>query len=71
MPGVDAHSGSGGGGGGASGGTVVDGGLLARWTELGAGRRAEVAGRVGFNVGVDDVRDVLREVLGPAGLGYL
>ena len=68
-PGVSVDGGA--GGGGVTGSTVVDGGLLARWTELAAGRRAEVAGRVGFNVNADDVRDVLREVLGPDGLGYL
>ncbi|KAI0021099.1 CPSF A subunit region-domain-containing protein [Xylariomycetidae sp. FL0641] len=50
---------------------VVDGALLARWTELGAGRRAEIAGRVGFAAGVDEVREVLREVGGAAGVGYL
>ncbi|KAI1209162.1 CPSF A subunit region-domain-containing protein [Annulohypoxylon truncatum] len=50
--------------------SIVDGALLARWNELGAGRRAEIAGRVGF-AGVDEVRDTLREVLGAAGLGYL
>ncbi|KAI1448618.1 CPSF A subunit region-domain-containing protein [Annulohypoxylon stygium] len=49
---------------------IVDGALLAKWNELGAGRRAEIAGRVGF-AGVDEVRDTLREVLGAAGLGYL
>ncbi|XXH05671.1 hypothetical protein Hte_012106 [Hypoxylon texense] len=59
-PGVDAGAGR----------SVVDGALLARWSELPAGRRAEVAGRVGF-AGADEVRDVLREVLGMSGLAYL
>ncbi|KAI1465395.1 CPSF A subunit region-domain-containing protein [Daldinia caldariorum] len=59
-PGVDAGMGR----------NVVDGALLARWNELPAGRRSEIAGRVGF-AGVDEVRDVLREVLGANGLGYL
>ncbi|KAI0158196.1 CPSF A subunit region-domain-containing protein [Xylariaceae sp. FL1272] len=49
---------------------IVDGALLARWNELGAGRRSEIAGRVGFS-GADEVREVLREVLGTSGLGYL
>lgn len=59
-PGVDAGMGR----------SIVDGALLARWSELPAGRRAEVAGRVGF-AGVDEVRDVLREILGMSGLAYL
>ncbi|ORY68642.1 CPSF A subunit region-domain-containing protein [Pseudomassariella vexata] len=49
---------------------VVDGALLARWNELGAGRKAEIAGRVGFS-GVDEVRATLESILGAAGLGYL
>ncbi|KAL7620400.1 mRNA cleavage and polyadenylation factor subunit [Parahypoxylon ruwenzoriense] len=60
-PGVDAGMGR----------SIVDGALLARWNELPAGRRAEIAGRVGFAGGVDEVRDVLREVLGASGLEYL
>lgn len=59
-PGVDAGMGR----------SIVDGALLARWNELPAGRRAEIAGRVGFT-GVDEVRDTLREILGASGLGYL
>ncbi|KAJ3570404.1 hypothetical protein NPX13_g5741 [Xylaria arbuscula] len=59
-PGVDANMGR----------NIIDGALLARWNELGAGRKAEIAGRVGF-AGVDEVREVLREVLGTSGLGYL
>ncbi|KAI0473757.1 CPSF A subunit region-domain-containing protein [Xylariaceae sp. FL0804] len=62
-PGVDAGT-------AGAGRSIVDGALLARWNELGAGRRAEMAGRVGF-AGVGEVRDVLREVLGSSALGYL
>ncbi|RYP61431.1 hypothetical protein DL771_010131 [Monosporascus sp. 5C6A] len=65
---VDTSTSSAGGGVGRS---VVDGALLARWAELPAGRRAEVAARLGFKVDVADVRDMLREVLGASGLGYL
>ncbi|RYP17027.1 hypothetical protein DL765_004788 [Monosporascus sp. GIB2] len=65
---VDTSNSSAGGGVGRS---VVDGALLARWAELPAGRRAEVAARLGFKVDVADVRDALREVLGTSGLGYL
>ncbi|KAK8121952.1 hypothetical protein PG984_010622 [Apiospora sp. TS-2023a] len=50
--------------------SVVDGALLARWNELGADRKAEVAGRVGF-VDVDEVRATLEGVLGAGGLTYL
>ncbi|RWA07003.1 hypothetical protein EKO27_g8109 [Xylaria grammica] len=59
-PGVDAGMGR----------NIIDGALLARWNELGAGRKAEIAGRVGF-ADVDEVREVLREVLGTSGLGYI
>ncbi|KAI1743387.1 CPSF A subunit region-domain-containing protein [Xylaria scruposa] len=59
-PGVDAGMGR----------NIIDGALLARWNELGAGRKAEIAGRVGF-ADADEVREVLREVLGTNGLGYL
>lgn len=48
---------------------IVDGAVLARWAELGAGRRSEVAGRVGFD-GPDEVREELRRVLGWGGLAY-
>ena len=47
--------------------TVVDGGMLLRWMELGSQRRAEVASRVG--VGVEEVREDLLALIG--GLGYL
>jgi cleavage and polyadenylation specificity factor subunit 1 len=46
---------------------VIDGSLLFRWTELGAGRRSEFAGRVG--IGVETIRDDLEDLQG--GLGYL
>jgi len=47
--------------------TIVDGGMLLRWMELGSQRRAEVAGRVG--VDVEEVREDLAALMG--GLGYL
>jgi cleavage and polyadenylation specificity factor subunit 1 len=47
--------------------TVVDGGILMRWMELGSQRRAEVAGRVG--VDVEEVREDLLALMG--GLRYL
>jgi cleavage and polyadenylation specificity factor subunit 1 len=58
-PGVDAGMGR----------NIVDGTLLARWTELGTGRRTEVAGRVGF-AGPEEVRGELASVLGWGGMGY-
>lgn len=58
-PGVDA----------AVGRSVVDGALLTRWTELGSGRRGEIAGRVGFgNAG--EVRAELEGVLGWGSMAY-
>jgi cleavage and polyadenylation specificity factor subunit 1 len=50
--------------------SIVDGAILARWNELGAGRRAEAAGRVGF-AGVAEVRATLEGILGWNGLAYL
>ncbi|KAI1872254.1 uncharacterized protein JN550_003973 [Neoarthrinium moseri] len=50
--------------------SIVDGAMLARWNELGAGRRAEIAGRVGF-AGVEEVRATLEGLLGASGLAYL
>jgi len=47
--------------------TVVDGGVLLRWSELGSQRRAEVAGRAGMDV--EEVREDLAALMG--GLGYL
>ncbi|KAF7559018.1 hypothetical protein G7046_g5145 [Stylonectria norvegica] len=53
----------------ASGRTIVDGSVLARWTELGAGKRAEIAGKGGYD-GVVDLREELEAVLGWSGLAY-
>jgi cleavage and polyadenylation specificity factor subunit 1 len=50
--------------------SIVDGAMLSRWNELGAGRRAEIAGRVGF-AGVEEVRATLEGLMGANGLGYL
>lgn len=50
--------------------SIVDGTLLARWNELGAARKVEIAGRVGF-AGVEEVRATLDGVLGASGLAYL
>lgn len=47
--------------------TVVDGGILLRWMELGSQRRAEVAGRVGIDI--EEVREDLLALMG--GLAYL
>jgi len=47
--------------------TIVDGGILLRWMELGSQRRAEVAGRVG--VDVEEVREDLLSLM--SGLEYL
>ncbi|KAI3393261.1 hypothetical protein diail_4520 [Diaporthe ilicicola] len=58
-PGVDA-------GGGRN---IVDGAVLARWMELASGRRAEIAGRVGYS-GAEEVRAELEGVLGWSGLNY-
>lgn len=58
-PGVDA----------AVGRSVVDGALLARWAELGAGRKGEIAGRVGFGSALD-VRAALEGVLGWSRMAY-
>ncbi|CAM1504566.1 Fc.00g021570.m01.CDS01 [Cosmosporella sp. VM-42] len=53
----------------ASGRTIVDGTVLARWTELGAGKRAEIAGRGGYD-SVGELREELDSVLGWSGLSY-
>ncbi|KAI0126579.1 CPSF A subunit region-domain-containing protein [Xylariales sp. AK1849] len=50
--------------------SIVDGAMLTRWNELGAGRKAEIAGRVGF-AGVEEVRATLEGILGFHGLAYL
>lgn len=53
----------------ASGRTIIDGAVLARWSELGAGKRAEVAGKGGYD-GVIELREELESVLGWSGLAY-
>ncbi|KAH6657741.1 CPSF A subunit region-domain-containing protein [Truncatella angustata] len=50
--------------------SIVDGAMLSRWNELGAGRRAEIAGRVGF-AGADEVRATLEGLVAGNGLAYL
>ncbi|KAK4218291.1 protein cft1 [Rhypophila decipiens] len=60
LPGVDAGLGR----------NIVDGSMLQRFTELGTGRRGEIAGRAGYN-GADEVRGELETILGWAGLRYL
>jgi cleavage and polyadenylation specificity factor subunit 1 len=69
-PGVDAGVGR----------TIVDGALLARWMELGSGRRGEIAARVvggggsggsaEASLGVELVRRELEGVLGWGGMAY-
>lgn len=53
----------------AAGRTIVDGAILARWAELGAAKRAEIAGKGGYD-GVAELRDELEGVLGWSGLAY-
>ncbi|KAF5004493.1 hypothetical protein FDECE_9005 [Fusarium decemcellulare] len=53
----------------AAGRTIVDGAVLARWAELGAAKRAEIAGKGGYD-GVAELRDELEGVLGWSGLAY-
>ena len=52
-----------------SGRVIVDGTVLARWNELGAGKRSEIAGRGGYD-SVGDLREELEGSLGWNGLGY-
>jgi cleavage and polyadenylation specificity factor subunit 1 len=47
--------------------TIIDGGILLRWMELGSQRRAEVAGRVGMDI--EEVREDLAALMG--GLRFL
>ncbi|TPX19066.1 uncharacterized protein E0L32_011227 [Thyridium curvatum] len=54
---------------GGAGRTVVDGSMLARWAELGSGRRAEVAGRAGYGDALE-VRAELEMVLGWGRMEY-
>lgn len=49
---------------------IVDGAVLARWNELASGRRGEIAGRVGFVGGNEEVRGELEGVLGWSGMAY-
>ncbi|TDZ40258.1 Protein cft1 [Colletotrichum spinosum] len=58
-PGVDTSAGR----------SIVDGALLSRWNELGAGRRSEVAGKGGYG-DVLEVRGELEGVLGWNGMAY-
>lgn len=58
-PGVDAGIGR----------AMVDGALLKRWGELPSGRRAEVAGRVGFSE-KGQVRGVLEALVGWGCMSY-
>ncbi|KAL7759347.1 hypothetical protein ACKLNR_009437 [Fusarium oxysporum f. sp. zingiberi] len=53
----------------AGGRTIVDGAVLARWAELGAAKRAEIAGKGGYD-GVGELREELEGVLGWSGLSY-
>ena len=53
----------------ASGRVVVDGAVLARWAEVGTAKRAEVAGRGGYD-GVAELREDLGGLLGWSGLAY-
>ncbi|KAF7554503.1 hypothetical protein G7Z17_g2821 [Cylindrodendrum hubeiense] len=47
----------------------ADGAVLARWTELAAAKRAEIAGKGGYD-GVGELRDELEGLLGWSGLAY-
>jgi cleavage and polyadenylation specificity factor subunit 1 len=49
---------------------IVDGSVLARWTELATGKRTEIAGRVGFNGGPQEVRGEIARLLGWSGMAY-
>ena len=53
----------------ATGRVVVDGAVLARWAEVGTVKRAEVAGRGGYD-GVAELREDLEGLLGWSGLAY-
>lgn len=53
----------------SSGRALVDGTVLARWSELGAAKRADVALRGGYET-VADLRDDLEGVLGWSGMAY-
>ena len=50
--------------------TILDGGILRRWMELGTGKRRDILGRLGeAREGGMGVREVLRSLVG--GIGYL
>jgi hypothetical protein len=53
----------------AGGRIIVDGNVLRRWNELGSGRRAELAGKGGYD-SVDHVRAELDALLGWRGVPY-
>ncbi|OAA80955.1 protein CFT1 [Akanthomyces lecanii RCEF 1005] len=53
----------------ASGRMIVDGAVLARWTELGAAKRAEMATKSGYD-DMQEMRDELEGVLGWSGMAY-
>lgn len=53
----------------SSGRAVVDGAVLARWSELGAAKRTEVASKGGYEA-VADLRGDLEAVLGWNGVAY-
>ncbi|PMB71118.1 Protein cft1 [Beauveria bassiana] len=53
----------------ASGRMIVDGAVLARWTELGAAKRAEMALKSGYD-DVHEMRGELEGVLGWSGMAY-
>ncbi|GKU03346.1 unnamed protein product [Fusarium langsethiae] len=53
----------------AGGRAIVDGAVLARWAELSAAKRAEIAGKGGYD-GVEELREELEGVLGWGGMSY-
>ena len=53
----------------SSGRAVIDGAVLARWSELGAAKRSEVASKGGYEA-VADLRGDLEAVLGWNGMAY-
>lgn len=53
----------------ASGRMIVDGAVLARWTELGAAKRAEMASKAGYE-DVMEMAEELSSVLGWSGMAY-
>ncbi|KKA26290.1 hypothetical protein TD95_000089 [Thielaviopsis punctulata] len=52
-----------------NGRSIIDGAVLARWNELSSTRRAELAGKVGFN-GPEQVREELEALLGWSGVAF-